>query len=316
MTTKASLRGAGQRPNRVLKPRSVFKNYDLYLMLVPVIIYFIVFEYLPMYGISIAFKNFSPRLGIWQSEWAGLRHFERFFSSFRFEGLIWNTVSISFLSLVFGFPIPIIFALLVNEVHNKRSSKFIQTVSYMPHFLSTVVVVSILLTFTSPSVGIVNRVIEFFGGDAQYFMAQPEWFKPLYVISGIWQGYGWSSIIYSAAIASIDAEQYEAADVDGATKLQKILYITIPSIIPTAMILLILQAGSVMSVGFEKVYLMQNDLNISASEVISTYVYKVGLLSADFSFSAAVGFFNSVINFALIVLVNWAARRFGEMRLW
>lgn len=316
MTTKASLRGAGQRPNRALKPRSVFKNYDLYLMLVPVIIYFIVFEYLPMYGISIAFKNFSPRLGIWQSEWAGLRHFERFFSSFRFEGLIWNTVSISFLSLVFGFPIPIIFALLVNEVHNKRSSKFIQTVSYMPHFLSTVVVVSILLTFTSPSVGIVNRVIEFFGGDAQYFMAQPEWFKPLYVISGIWQGYGWSSIIYSAAIASIDAEQYEAADVDGATKLQKILYITIPSIIPTAMILLILQAGSVMSVGFEKVYLMQNDLNISASEVISTYVYKVGLLSADFSFSAAVGFFNSVINFALIVLVNWAARRFGEMRLW
>lgn len=182
--------------------------------------------------------------------------------------------------------------------------------------MSTVVVVSILLTFTSPSVGIVNRVIEFFGGDAQYFMAQPEWFKPLYVISGIWQGYGWSSIIYSAAIASIDAEQYEAADVDGATKLQKILYITIPSIIPTAMILLILQAGSVMSVGFEKVYLMQNDLNISASEVISTYVYKVGLLSADFSFSAAVGFFNSVINFALIVLVNWAARRFGEMRLW
>lgn len=316
MTTKASLRGAGQRPNRALKPRSVFKNYDLYLMLVPVIIYFIVFEYLPMYGISIAFKNFSPRLGIWQSEWAGLRHFERFFSSFRFEGLIWNTVSISFLSLVFGFPIPIIFALLVNEVHNKRSSKFIQTVSYMPHFLSTVVVVSILLTFTSPSVGIVNRVIEFFGGDAQYFMAQPEWFKPLYVISGIWQGYGWSSIIYSAAIASIDAEQYEAADVDGATKLQKILYITIPSIIPTAMILLILQAGSVMSVGFEKAYLMQNDLNISASEVISTYVYKVGLLSADFSFSAAVGFFNSVINFALIVLVNWAARRFGEMRLW
>lgn len=316
MKQHLKLKDAGQKPNRAKRLRSVFKNLDLYLMLLPVIIYFIVFEYLPMYGITIAFKDFSPRLGIWGSDWAGLDHFQRFFNSFRFESLIKNTINISLLSLIFGFPVPIIFALMVNELRSLGSRRVVQTVSYMPHFLSTVVVVSILLTFTSPSVGIINRILKAFGQESIYFMADPDWFKPLYVISGIWQSFGWSSIIYSAAITSIDAEQFEAAEVDGATKIQKIRFITIPSIIPTAIIMLILQTGSIMSVGFEKVFLMQNDLNIQASEVISTYVYKVGLLSADFSFSAAVGFFNSVINFALIIIVNWVARRTSDMRLW
>lgn len=316
MKQHLKLKDAGQKPNRARRLRSVLKNTDLYLMLLPVIIYFIVFEYLPMYGISIAFKDFSPRLGIWGSEWAGFDHFQRFFKSFRFESLIKNTINMSLLSLIFGFPVPIIFALMVNELRSLGSRRVVQTVSYMPHFLSTVVVVSILLTFTSPSAGIINRILKALGAESIYFMADPDWFKPLYVISGIWQSFGWSSIIYSAAISSIDAEQFEAAEVDGATKMQKIRFITIPSIIPTAIIMLILQTGSIMSVGFEKVFLMQNDLNIRASEVISTYVYKVGLLSADFSFSAAVGFFNSVINFALIIIVNWVARRTSDMRLW
>lgn len=296
--------------------RSFVRYGDLYLLLVPVVAYFLIFQYLPMYGIQIAFKDFSASRGIFGSEWVGFKHFLRFFRSYRFESIIRNTVGISLYSLVVGFPFPIIFALMVNEITNLRFKKLVQTISYLPHFLSTVVVVSMLMTFLSPSVGVINRVIEIFGGDPIYFMTEPSWFKSLYVFSGIWQSYGWNSIIYLAAIASIDRQQYEAADVDGATTFQKMRYVTLPGIMPTAVIMLILQSGSIMSVGFEKVFLMQNNLNVASSEVISTYVYKVGLLGSDFSFSASIGLFNSVINFGMLMLVNAIARRVGESSLW
>lgn len=296
--------------------RSFVKQADLYLMLIPVIIYFLIFHYLPMYGVQIAFKNFSASKGILASEWIGFDHFLRFFRSYRFEAIIRNTVGVSLYSLLLGFPFPIIFAIMVNEITNLRFKKLVQTISYLPHFLSVVVVVSMLMTFLSPSVGVINRIIVFFGGDPIYFMTEAGWFKSLYVFSGIWQSYGWNSIIYLAAIISIDRQQYEAADVDGATSFQKMRFVTLPGIMPTAVIMLILQSGSIMSVGFEKVFLMQNSLNVSSSEVISTHVYKLGLLGSDFSFSSAIGLFNSVINFGMIILVNAIAKRVGENSLW
>lgn len=316
MKRKKLSQGNKKRVSGGLVPRSLVKYGDLYLMLVPVVIYFLLFHYLPMYGVQIAFKDFSGARGIFGSRWVGFGHFMRFFRSYRFSTIIKNTVGISLYSLLVGFPFPILFALMVNEISNLRFKKLIQTVSYLPHFLSVVVVVSMLMTFLSPSVGIINRLIELFGGDTVYFMVQPRWFKTVYVASGVWQSYGWSSIIYLAAMVSIDRQQYEAADVDGANRIQKMLNITLPGILPTAVIMLILQSGSIMSVGFEKVFLMQNSLNESSSEVISTYVYKVGLLGSEFSFSAAIGLFNSVINFGMILLVNAIARRVGENSLW
>lgn len=287
------------------------RNWDLYLLLIPSIVFFIIFKYIPMYGVQIAFKNYSARLGIWGSKWVGLKHFDRFFRSYYATRLITNTLGISLYSLLVGFPLPIILAIMMNELQSVRYKKFIQTVTYIPHFLSTVVMVSIINALLSPRAGLINILIKNMGGTPVYFMSEPSYFQSIYVWSGVWQSMGWNSIIYVAALAGIDPTLYEAGRVDGASRWQMLLHITIPSIMPTATIMLILQCGHIMSIGFEKIFLMQNDLNIAASDVISTYVYRSGMINAEFSFSAAVDLFNSVVNCILLGLVNWLSGRMG-----
>jgi len=269
-----------------------------------------------MYGVQIAFKNYNVAKGITASPWVGFYHFDRFFRSYHFWPLLQNTLGLSLYNLIASFPAPIILALLINEVHNTKFKRIVQTITYAPHFLSTVVLVGMLTTFLSPKVGIVNNLIEALGGERIYFMAEPAWFKHMYVWSGVWQHMGWNAIIYLAALTTIGPELHEAAIIDGANKLQRIWHINIPGILPTAVILLILNLGQVMNVGFEKVFLMQNDLNMKASDVISTYVYRTGLLGAQYSFSTAVGLFNSVINFVLIIIVNTISRKITEVALW
>ncbi len=291
-------------------------NYELYLFLLPTIIYIIIFHYVPMYGVQIAFRNFIATKGISGSEWVGFAHFQRFFNSYYFGELIRNTLTLSITSLAAGFPVPIIFALLLNQLTNIRYKKIIQTVTYAPYFISTVVIVGMIIIFLSPRTGLVNHLIRFFGGEAVFFMSKPEWFRPLYILSNIWQNTGWGAIIYIASLSKIDPTLHEAAIMDGATKIDRIIHIDIPGIIPTVVIILILNLGSVMSVGFEKVYLMQNSLNSQTSEIISTYVYKTGMLGAQFSFSAAVGLFNSVINFILLAIVNKIAQKMSDVSLW
>lgn len=299
-----------------LKP--YLKNWELYVLIVPVLAYYIIFEYVPMYGVQIAFKNFVATKGIWGSEWAGMMHFERFFNSYYFWRLILNTLGISLYQLAVGFPIPIILALMINEIKATRTffKKFVQTVTYAPHFLSTVVLVGMVVMFLAPETGIVNHLIVLFGGQPIPFMTEASWFKTIYVGSGVWQQMGWSSIIYLAALAGIDPQLHDAAKVDGASRLQRIWHVNLPGIMPTVVILLILNMGSLMGVGFEKVFLMQNDLNLASSEVISTYVYKSGLLQAQYSFSAAIGLFNSVINFIMLIVVNVIAKRMNQTSLW
>ena len=297
------------------KWKNVWRNWQLYILIFPVIAYYIVFHYVPLYGVQIAFKDFLPNLGIWDSPWVGWKHFERFFNSYYFERLIVNTVLIGVLTLMISFPIPIIIALMLNEVQSLRYKKYVQTILYAPHFLSTVVVVGMLLLFVKPD-GIINQIIMLFGGTPTDFITKPEWFKPLYIITDVWQTMGWSSIIYIAALAAVDPAQHEAARIDGASRLQRIFYVNIPAILPTIIILFILNAGSVMAVGFEKVFLMQNSLNLSSSDVISTFVYRSGILDAQYSFSAAVGLFNSIINFVLLIMVNRVARKMSETSLW
>lgn len=297
-------------------PRSIRKNWDLYLLVLPVVLYFILIKYLPMYGIQIAFKDFSPVKGIWDSGWAGLKHFERFFNNYQFWTLIKNTVGISLYQIAVAFPIPIVFALMVNEIRGKWFKQGVQSIVFMPHFLSTVVLVGMVMAFLSPSTGIVNNLLRLLGEEPVYFMTEPGWFKTIYVLSDVWQNMGFSSVLYIAVLAGVDKHLYEAAMIDGAGKLKRLIHISVPALVPTAVIMLIFQFGSVMDIGFEKIYLMQNDLNRSASSVISTYVYEMGMLGSQFSFSAAVGLFNSVINLALILLVNQLAKRAGGTSLW
>ncbi len=294
----------------------ITRNYELYLFLAPTLLYFAVFHYGPMYGVQIAFKDFMASKGIWGSPWVGLVHFQRFFNSYLSWSLIANTLVLSLAQLAFGFPVPIILALLLNQMTNARFKSTVQTVTYAPHFISTVVMVGMLLVFLSPRNGLVNYLIQALGVEPVFFMGKQEWFRPLYVASGIWQSSGWSSIIYLAALSGVDPQTHEAAVIDGATKLQRILYVDVPGIIPTAVVLLILNMGQIMSVGFEKAFLMQTPLNLAASEIISTYVYKVGLLNVQFSFSAAVGLFNSAVNVVLITAVNSISRRVSAISLW
>ena len=289
--------------------KKILANGQLYLMIFPPLLYIILFAYKPMYGIVLAFKDFSMRAGIWGSKWVGLDNFKRLFSSYWFPVILKNTLSISLLSLFLGFPIPIIFALMLNEVRQKRLKDVIQTVSYAPHFISTVVICGMIMLFTSPSSGILNKIIEFFGGEAVSFMEEPAYFKWVYVLSGIWQNTGWSSIIYFAALSGVDKSLLEAAEIDGASKFKRIIHINLPLLEPTILILLILQCGSLLSVGYEKVYLLQTDLNIPASEVISTYMYKVGMINSDFSFSTAVSFFNNLVNTSILLIANYVTGR-------
>jgi putative aldouronate transport system permease protein len=310
----AAMTGRRKRQGRAM--RAILRHWQLYVLIAPVLVYFIVFHYMPMYGVQIAFKDFIATKGIWGSPWAGFKHFERFFDSYFFWRLLKNTLGISLYELAVGFPIPIVLALMINEVRHDKYKKFVQTVTYAPHFLSTVVLVGIVIMFLSPTSGIVNTIIKAFGGEPIFFMTKPEWFKTIYVFSGVWQQMGWSSIIYLAALAGIDPGLHEAAKVDGATRLQRIWHINLPGIMPTVVILLILNIGSLMGVGFEKVFLMQNSLNNESSDVISTYVYRSGLLGAQYSFAAAVGLFNSVVNLILLLTVNRIARAVNQASLW
>ena len=276
----------------------------------------IIFNYVPIYGVQIAFRNFSFRRGYFGSEWVGLEHFERFFSSAYFTTTVWNTFALSAYSLIAGFPIPIILALMLNSFRHKRYRKVIQTVTYAPNFISVVVMSGMLLLFLSPRIGIINNLIGLLGISSINFMAEQHMWRHIYVWSGIWQTTGWGSVIYFAALSGISPEYYEASIVDGATKMQRIRYIDIPFLIPTAIILLILNSGNILSVGFEKAFLLQNNLNLGVSEIISTYVYKVGLINNDLSFSAAIGLFNSAVNAILLIMVNSVARRVSEHSLW
>lgn len=294
-------------------------RWRLYLFLALPVAYILLFHYVPMGGLQLAFKDYDFRLGIVGSPWAGLKYFQRFFNSYQFMRVLTNTLSLSFYSLLAGFPLPIVFALLLNAMPFPRYRKLVQTVTYMPHFISTVVMVGILMQLFNARIGIYGITVKALtGANAPDLFGIANAFPHLYVWSGVWQGMGWNSIIYFAALSSIDQGLHEAAEIDGASRFQRMLHIDLPCILPTASILLILAAGRMMNIGFEKVFLMQNSMNLRTSEVISTYVYKVGLVTGggDFSFGTAIGLFNSVVNFVLIIAVNFVCRRLGGASLW
>ncbi|GHT64611.1 sugar ABC transporter permease [Spirochaetia bacterium] len=289
----------------------------LYIFLLPALLYLALFSYAPMYGIQIAFKNFVASQGIFGSKWVGFKWFETFFHSPRFWQILVNTLSVSLYMLVAGFPIPIILALVINCIPGTGFKRVAQTVTYMPHFISIVVLVGMMSVFFSPRSGFINTIIGALGGPGDtYFFGTPEYFRHLYVWSGVWQSSGWGSIIYIAALSGVSPELHESATLDGATRIQRIWYIDIPSIVPTMVILLILNCGSLMNVGFEKAFLMQNSLNLDVAEVISTYTYKIGLQHFEYSYSAAIGLFNNIINFIILVLVNRFAKKISGSSLW
>ncbi len=310
---KMNLTARQKKKRNILK--LIKRNWEVYLLVLPTVIHYIIFDYFPMYGAQIAFKDFIPVKGIFGSEWVGLKHFMRFFQSHYFTEVVWNTFALSLYSLLAGFPLPIILALFLNYQKNLRFKRIAQTISYAPHFISTVVIVGMIKIFTSPLSGILNIMIVKLGGEAKHFMGYPEYFRHLYIWSGIWQNVGWSSILYIGALSAISIELHEAAIVDGADIWRRIWHIDLPGIAPTIIILLILRTGGLLSVGYEKVYLMQNPLNTSVSEVISTYSYKMGLLQSHYSFASAVGLFNSVINFIFLVTVNFISRKVSETSL-
>src|SRR5579859_496721 len=308
-------RFAGLKPLEIVA-RDWRRNKYLYLMLLPVILYYFIFQYVPIYGSVIAFQDFNPAKGISGSTWIGFQNFTNFFQSFYFGRLIQNTLVISLLDLVLGFPAPIILALLLNELRWGPFRRLVQTITYMPHFISIVVLVGMMVDFTAKD-GLFNTLIsQTVGGQPILFMQKPELFPFLYVLSGVWHNIGWGSIIYLAAITTIDPTLYEAAMVDGANRFQQIRHITLPGLMPTIIILLILRLGATMTVGFEKIILLYNPLTLETADVISTYVYRKGVLEADYGFSAAVGLFNSAINFTLLVISNRFSRRMGDTSLW
>lgn len=296
--------------------KSVLRDKYLLLMTIPAVLYFIVFHYAPMYGLLMAFKDFSPSKGIWNSPWVGLQWFEEFFSSIHAFRLIKNVLLLNLYLLLWGFPIPIVFALLLNEVRRRAFRRFVQSVSYMPHFISVVVIVGMTVTFLSPNDGIVNAVIAKLGFEKINFLSDPSWFRTIYIGTEIWAGFGYNSILYLAAIAAIDPQLYEAAKIDGANRWKQMIHVTLPGIAATTVILLILQLGRMMSLGFEKIILLYNPSTYEVSDVISTYVYRIGILGGEFSFAAAIDLMNSVINFVLIIVFNGLARKWTSFSLW
>ena len=304
-----------QQKKREERKKKLIASRQLYVFILPAFLAFFIFSYIPMFGVMIAFKDYIPTLGVWGSPWVWFKHFQRFFDSYYFWDLLKNTIGISVYSLVVGFPLPIILALALNEIKDGPLKKFSQTVTYAPNFISTVVMVGMILAFLNPSTGIINHVVQFFGMEPIAFMENPRWFKTVYVLSGVWQGTGWRSVIYLAALAGVDTQLHEAAVVDGATRLQRIWHINLPTIRPTMVILLIMNVGSVMNLGYEKILLMQNPLNMESSNVITTFVYQQGLLEAQYSYAAAVGLFNSAINAILMISVNKIASKLGESSL-
>ena len=294
--------------------KDFMRNKYAYLMIIPVIILFILFEYKPMYGIVIAFKNYRPAKGIEGSAWVGLKWFKQFLMDPYYLRIVRNSFVINILQLCFVFPCPVIFALLLNEVKVKWFKKTVQTISYMPHFISIVVICGLITSFCQSN-GAINDIIEFFGGERHNLLQESELYYPIYLISDIWQGLGWSAIIYLAALSGIDQEQYEAAKIDGAGRLQQMRYITLPGLMPTVSMLFVLQFGSLLSVGRDKTLLLYNELTYDVADVISTYVYRRGLIDADFSYSTAVGLFQSVINIVMLVTANKMSKKLGQSGL-
>jgi putative aldouronate transport system permease protein len=295
--------------------KDIRKNKFIYLMAVPAILYYVVYHYWPMYGAVIAFKNFNPADGILGSPWVGFKNFKSFFQGVYFFRILKNTLLINVYDLLWGFPAPIILALLMNEIKNNIFKRTVQTVTYLPHFISIMVICGIIIDFTSQN-GLVNSIIGFFGGKQSNLLMKPELFRPIFVGTNIWQGVGWGSIIYLAALSGIDSELYEASKIDGANRWKQLIHVTIPGILPTIVILLILRMGQMMNVGFEKVMLLYNPNTYVTADVISTFVYRKGIIEANFSYSTAVGLFNSVINFVLLVVSNKLSRLFSETSLW
>jgi len=286
-----------------------------FFFLLPAVVITFIFIYIPMWGVQIAFRDYLPIRSMLESEWVGTRHFERFFGSVQFWNLMKNTLGISLYQLLAGFPLPILLALALNQLKNGFFKRFTQTVTYAPHFISVVVMVGLLHVFLNPRNGLINVFLMFMGRDTVFFIGIERYFWHLHVLSGIWQSTGWAAILYLAALAGIDPVLYEAAKIDGATRFQRILHIDIPGILPTIVVLFILNTGRLMNVGFEKTFLMQNPLNLGASEVISTFVYKVGLMQSQFGFATAVGLFNGVVNLILLVLVDRICKLLGSKGL-
>jgi len=296
--------------------RDISKYKSLYVLVIPVVIWYILFEYKPMYGVVIAFQDYRPRRGISGSEWVGLKHFKDFVSSFFFGRTVKNTLIISLTNIIFGFPAPIIFALLLNEIKNLKFKKLVQTISYMPHFISMVVFTSMIRVFVSNNGFITGILNVLFDVPKKSLLTMQEYFVPIHVLSGIWQGLGWGAIIYIAALANVDQELYDAASIDGANRWKQTIHVTIPSIMPTIIIMLLLRLGGIMSVGYEKIILLYNEGIYEVSDVISTYVYRKGLQEFQYSFSAAVNLFNTVINFTLIMIFNKVSKKLSDISLW
>ena len=291
------------------------RNHSLYLLVLPVLIFYLIFHYRPMYGALIAFKDYTPAFGVAKSPWVGFDHFMRFFTGPYFVRLLRNTLLISIYNLIFGFPAPIILALLLNEVRAKKFKGIAQTITYLPHFISMVVVTGMITNFCMTS-GLFNDIIEFFGGKRTPLLQNPSLYRPIYVASGIWQEIGWGSIIYLSALAGVDSELYEAAAIDGAGKWKQLIHVTMPSIMPTIIIMLILKMGSLMSLGYEKTILLYNPSTYETADVISSYVYRVGLVELNWSYSTAIGLFNSVVNCLLLVCTNKISKKLSDTSLW
>lgn len=318
MTAKTRAISKSSKPvwtifNASLYAKRIRPNLIVYLFLLPAVIYALIFMYYPIYGIQIAFKDYNPGLGIMDSPWVGLKHFNRFFDSYLLWKLLWNTLSLSLYTFLAGMPIPIILALAFNYCHHNRFRKLVQTVTYAPHFISVVVLVGMMVVFLSPNTGIVNVLIRAFGGEPVAFLTSEGLFRHLYVWSGVWQGAGWSTIIYMAALSGVSPELHEVAIVEGASKFKRVWHVDIPVLLPTFIILQIMSLGHIMGVGFEKVYLMQNPGNAMVSEVISTYTYKLGIQGGEFSYTSAIGLFNNVINLVLLLVANGLSRRISKI---
>ncbi len=296
--------------------RRIFRNRHLYFMIFPVVIWYFIFCYAPMFGLVIAFEEYDVFDGVINSQFIGLQHFVRFFSSIYCWRLIRNTFLISFYGLVFGFPAPIILSLLFNELKGGKFKKITQTISYLPHFISTVIIVGMFTTFLSPETGLINNVIAALGGERTYFLSEPKYFRSLYIIMDIWRSVGWGSIIYLAALSNVETELYEACVIDGGGYWRQLWHITLPGIAPTVVIMLILRIGQLMTVGYESIILMYSPATYVTGDVISTYVYRVGLQDSNYSFSSAVGMFNSCISMVLLVVANTISKHFGETSLW
>lgn len=294
----------------------IFRSWQLYVLLAPAVIHTLIFRYWPMYGAQIAFRDYNPVQGFFGSPWVGLQHFERFVTSFQFERIMVNTLTINSLGLLIAFPVPIVLALLINHLQSERFKKISQTILYSPSFISVVVIVGMIHLLFNPTSGLVNNFLELIGSQPVFFMGDPGWFRPLYIGSDIWQNAGFSMIVYLAALTAIDPALHEAAKMDGANMWRRIRHVDLPGIMPVITILFILAIGNLFNLGFEKVLLMQTDLNLPTSEVIQTYVYKVGLQQAQFSYSAAIGLFNSVLNLILLLTFNWIARKANQASLW